>query len=162
MCCSETANIIKVISRQSTQAVAVAIKTVLKGERKRNFQEMLNEVADALSALPEKKEKTDKPYGIPSDEKVFEDDICPQIKSGITTYLDKLNRSIDLQWNVDFGFIDTIHEGKMDNIEIIKFTQDEILAAEQTLTNILLLTAYARGIAYLAARPFVTGNIKEW
>ena len=155
------AEIIKTIARQNKQAVAVAINTVLKGERKRLFEEMLTEVAEVLTP-PEKKKKTDEPHGIPSDDKVFEDDILPQIVTGIKNYLTQQNRSIDLQWNVDFGFIDTIHEGKLENIEIIKFTHDKILAAEQKLTSILLLTAYARGLSYLAARPFVKGNIKEW
>ena len=50
----------------------------------------------------------------------------------------------------------------MNNIEIIKFTYEKIIAAEQKLTSILLLTAYARGMSYLAARPFVSGDIKEW
>ena len=103
------AEIIKTIARQNKQAVAVAINTVLKGDRKRLFEEMLNEVAEVLTP-PEKKKKTGEPYGIPSDDKLFEDDILPQIVTGINTYLAQQNRSIDLQWNVDFGFIDLIKE----------------------------------------------------
>jgi hypothetical protein len=152
---------IKAIARANKQAVAVAIKTALKGDRKRIFEDMLNEVAEVLTS-PEKKKRTDEPCEIPSDDKLFENDILPQIVTGINTYLNQQNRSIDLQWNVDFGFIDLIHEGKLNTMEIIKFTHDKILVAEQKITSILLLTAYARGMSYLAARPFVSGEIKEW
>ena len=50
------AEVIKTIARQNKQAVAVAINTVLKGDRKRLFEDMLNEVAEVLTP-PEKKKK---------------------------------------------------------------------------------------------------------
>ena len=121
---------------------------------------MIKEVIEVLTPTQEKKKKTDQQYGIPSDKKVFEDDILPQIESAITTYLARQNRSIDLQWNVNLDFLQIIDEGKMESLDIIKDTYEKILAEEKKLTNILLLTAYARGLSYLAARPFVKGNIK--
>ena len=106
------AELIKELAHHSKQAINIAMNAVLKGDRKRQFQEMIKEVIEVITPETEKKQKTDQTHGLPSDKKVFEDDIIPQIESGITVYLAQQNRSIDLHWNVNLEFLDIIDEGK--------------------------------------------------
>jgi hypothetical protein len=158
------AELIKELAKHNKEAVGLAISTVLKGDKKRQFEVMLKEVIDHLPSPPAKKRKTEtkKQIRLPSNKSTFEEDILPQIELGITSYLNQQNQSIDLKWNFDPSFMDTIQQGRLETLQIIKETHDKIVLQEKTITNIRLLTAYARGVSYMAARRFVKGAITQW
>ena len=153
------ATLIKKLAKHNKEAIATSINASLKGDRKRKFADMLKSVMEHLPCPPNKKRKT---VHLPSNKRMFKEDILPKLQLGINSYLADQNRSLDLHWNIDLTFMNTIQQGKLETLQIIKETHDVIVIQEKNITNIRLLTAYARGVSHMAARRFVTGAITEW
>ena len=158
------AAIIKSISCHSVEAVNLAINTVLR-ENKQQFEENLKKLADVLDLEPPTKKKTPvRRYTIPSSQRMFNDQVLPQIRAGVEEYNCAENKLVELKWNINLSFVDELTNNDTGSLEDLKKVHSLIIGQEKTANNIHLIVAYHRGLLYLRAREFVgkEENMKEW
>ena len=145
------------------EAVDMAVENAMTQDEKIQFNELLKKLHSALKTPAQKKKKQEgKEHGIPAAKDLFEEKVIPQIRRNINKFEGQQNRSIDLNWDLNLKFVEEFTDGKLTSLDIIKKTHQVIADQESMTSNIHLLTAYYRGLAYLLARNYVTGPVKAW
>jgi len=95
---------------------------------------------------------------------MFMEKVVPRIHEALGKYEEKEKTETDLGWKLNLQYVDKLSNDEIADLETMKKVHADILAEEQTATNIHLVVTYHRGLLYLNARKFVPkdANVKEW
>jgi len=160
------AAVIKSIAGFSEEAVNVAINCVFSSDedKKRVFEENLNAVVNILNTSNSQRTKTRKRRLVPSDTKIFRENVLPQIQKAIEKYEKVEETSVDEEWKLNFSFIDKFEKAELTDLTTMKSVHAVITEQEKIAKKAHLVIAYHRGLLYLNSRKFAKEgeNIKEF
>ena len=156
---------IRELKNHAEEAINLAIKHTFTTEEKQKFNELLNKLNTGMEpevSIPKKLKTNEKRYRQPSDQEMFNKHIIPTIRTNIKKHQDENRSNIDLKWELKMDFVEEFTDGKVITLTKIKSRLQDISAQEKIVHKLNLLTAFFRGVAFLLARHYVKGNVKQW
>ena len=141
------AAVIKSIAGFSEEAVNVAINCVFSSDedKKRVFEENLNAVVNILNTSNSQRTKTRKRRLVPSDTKIFRENVLPQIQKAIEKYEKVEETSVDEEWKLNFSFIDKFEKAELTDLTTMKSVHAVITEQEKIAKRLILSSHITEG-----------------